>query len=547
MLPDNKLSAIIKYKLPEFVRDEHEMFVAFVQSYVEFLEQEGNYLHYMERFQRNLDVDRADDDFLDKYLKEFATTFPRKTKLPTNQLLKLMREFYLAKGSEDSFRFIFTILFDADIDIIYPRELMYIPSSGDYSADILAYITGENWFKLRIDNNDLNAFIEGQSSGASAVIDSITSTYVNGAQVNRLEISSYDGKFTPGETVTLTVDDTAVTETIYGSLASIKVVDGGTNYKIDDTLTIIDSTSGTRAKAHISQLEKGPLNQVTIVNAGTGYEVGDTVKAVSVLGSDGYGFRAKVYEVGLNGEIVRVRVEDGGYEYRKKTLGNIRSVNGSGAILELNGDDVGKIKSIEVIDGGVNYSDPNTITIQIDTDDGVDAVLEPQLDGMFITPKRYRNEKSTPSGNSKLMDSYYYQQFSYVIASNESPHNWLGIVKRIAHPAGTQLFGMYQLRSSVDVLVSIAEGGQTAISRNLRFLFEIDLQQPFSTVSQRTLLRYSENNCQLGLVLGDLDDMKFLDSFNWVIGDFAEVTVGDVIGNCTPKLEKQDSANITIT
>lgn len=544
---DSKLSAIINYKLPEFVRDEHDMFVAFVKAYYEFLEEDGNWLSYMERYQRNLNVDIADDDFIEQYVKEFASTFSQKALIPTDQLLKLIREFYLSKGSEDAFRFVFTILYGTDIDIIYPREYLFIPSSGEYTSDVIIYITGTNWFKLNIDNDDLSAFITGSTSAETAVIDTIVSTYIGGQQILQLEISSYTGDFIPGEDVILTVDDTDVLETMYGAITYINVDDGGTNYKIDDTIEITDTGSGQRAKAKVSRIEKGQLTDVTITDPGTGYSVGDSVKAESVFESNGYGFRARVYEVGGSGEILSIRVEDGGYDYSKKTSGVVSSVGGTGAILSLNGDDIGKIKTITVTDGGINYSDAGTISINITSDKGVGAVLVPVLGGVFTAPKRYINEKSTPSGNSKILDSYYYQQFSYVIGSSISPHNWLGEVKRVAHPAGTQLFGMYKLDQEIDISIELAPGLGRTISIYLTFMNFGDAELQFTSEQVRTLIRFSLDQCPLGLVVSDLDDMKFLPSFDWTIEPFADYTIADIESDCSVALGMQESSELTIT
>jgi len=544
---DSKLSAIIQYKLPEYVQSEHEVFVAFIKSYYELQEEEGNWLHYLERYQRNLDVDRADDDFLDQYLKEFATTFPKVTKIPSNQLLKLMREFYLTKGSEDSFRFIFTILYGVEIDILYPRELMYVPSSGDYASDIKCNITGNNWFKLNIDNDDLNASIVGATSDATAVIDSITSTYIDGQQILQMDISSHRGAFLPNEEVVLTVDDTEVSETMYGSVDQITVVDGGTNYKIDDVIDIVDAGTGQRAKAKISTIVHGELTEVTISNAGTGYVVGDLIKAENVLESNGYGFQAHVYEVGGSGEIVRVRVTAGGYEYSKTTTGKIKTSGGTGAVLDINGNDIGKIKTITVTDGGIDYSNVGTISINITSDEGFGADLTPVLNGIFSAPKQYRNSKSMPSGYSKIMDSYYYQQFSYVIGSSVSPHEWLGQVKRIAHPAGTQLFGMYQLRSFFEVVITLPPVTVSTISFMLNLVSEGIIDIPLTVDPIRVLIRSMDTNCQLGLTMSHLDEMKFYVAFDYTIGDFLDQSISDIEGNCTELLEKQDGSDITIT
>lgn len=544
---DKKISSIIQYKLPDYIRDDYPMYVAFVQAYVEFLEEEGNVLHYMERFKRNLDPDLADDDFLERYRLEFANTFPQVTQIPTNQLLKLMKEFYLAKGSEDSFRFIFTILYNTDIDIIYPREYMYVPSSGEYASDVVIYITGDNWFKLNFDNDDLAASIEGINSASTAVIDTITSTYINGQLVLKLELSSYDSDFEVGEQVILAVEDAEVSETVYGAVVGLTIDDGGTNYELDDEITITDSLNGTRAKAKITKLARGPLDQVIINNAGTGYAVGDLVKAEPVVGSNGYGFRARVYEVGGSGEIVRVRIEHGGYNYGKTALASIRSSGGSGASLTLNGDNIGKIERVQVTDGGIDYASAGTVTVSVASDNGVNADLTPVINTVFTEPKRYLDTRSTPSGISKIQDSYYYQQYSYVIASDVSPDKWLGQVKRIAHPAGTQLFGMYRLYGEMDLSIVLANADPT-ITYTVNLENAIDLGFAFTSAEYIELEKYNNDSCPLGLTYSDLEDMKFLDTFDWTVGDFADVTLNDVYTTgCATQTEKQESSVITIT
>ena len=73
----DKISSIVQYTLPEFVVDEYSLFTLFIKSYYEFMEEEGNALNFIERFQDSLDIDQADDDFVVEYLQEFADTFPK--------------------------------------------------------------------------------------------------------------------------------------------------------------------------------------------------------------------------------------------------------------------------------------------------------------------------------------------------------------------------------------------------------------------------------------------------------------------------------------
>ena len=57
-----------------------------------------------------------------------------------------------------------------------------------------------------------------------------------------------------------------------------------------------------------------------------------------------------------------------------------------------------------------------------------------------------------------IQDSYYYQDFSYIIKSKVSIHRWRNIVKSIIHPAGLELFG--------DLLLSDDDDGITDVYVN---------------------------------------------------------------------------------
>lgn len=550
-MQQDKISAILQYQLPDFVREDHELFVAFVKAYYEWMEEEGNVMYFLERFYDNQDVDLADEEYVDQFVAELAVTFPKNKLISTPQLLKIIKEFYIAKGSEQSFRFLFTILYDAEITIQHPQIFLHKSSNGKYLANDFAYITGDNEFKiddmLNESPENIAAEIEGVTSGAKAVIDTIVTTFILNQKVLKLDISSYQGAFIPDEEVYLRVNNTTVKEKIYGVINQLYVTDGGTNYKLDDEVTITDSGNGQRAKAKIKRLDKGGLDVVTITNGGTGYEVGDQVKAVKIVDSAGYGFAAQVHSVDGGGAITAIQVTNPGYDYSKKTTAYVIGA-GTGAVIELNGERIGKILEMEVFDSGLNYSDPNTITVTIDSDEGINADLTPVLTGVFNEPKSYQNQDDFPSNYSRILDSYYYQNYSYVIQSKISPHEWLGTIKRIAHPAGMQLFGSLLIETVFDISIMLAPGVSTSLSRTISFFTEFDISDsPQYDVDYLTLIRENFDACGIDLTMGDLENMKFLDTFNWTIEVFQDNTINDVITPCQQPMEYMENSEITIT
>ncbi len=54
-------------------------------------------------------------------------------------------------------------------------------------------------------------------------------------------------------------------------------------------------------------------------------------------------------------------------------------------------------------------------------------------------------------GNQKILDSYYYQDYSYLVKSKTPIDIWRSLIKETTHPAGFQLFGEVLLESSAEI------------------------------------------------------------------------------------------------
>ena len=93
------LSSLVASQLPEFVREDNQTFVAFIEAYYEYLQNTtGNDLKTLG------DLDTTLDSFIKYFKKEVAVNFPQ-TVVNERFLLQHMKDHYLAKGSEASFKF----------------------------------------------------------------------------------------------------------------------------------------------------------------------------------------------------------------------------------------------------------------------------------------------------------------------------------------------------------------------------------------------------------------------------------------------------------
>ena len=131
---------------------------------------------------------------------------------------------------------------------------------------------------------------------------------------------------------------------------------------------------------------------------------------------------------------------------------NTRDTRGQGASLTVGELSTGAIKKVSVSDAGVGYtSDPN-----IDTSDIGDgnAIIIPNRSGFVDYPGKFNSADGFISDIIKIQDSFYYQDFSYVLKSEIQTNDFRDLVKSFVHPAGWYVFG------ELTIILSMALGIQ---------------------------------------------------------------------------------------
>ena len=75
-ISNNKTSLLISSQVPQFVKDDHETFVLFLQDYYKFLEQNGQVGNVSKNFTQYKDADIAEGEFLQKLYDNFIKLLP---------------------------------------------------------------------------------------------------------------------------------------------------------------------------------------------------------------------------------------------------------------------------------------------------------------------------------------------------------------------------------------------------------------------------------------------------------------------------------------
>lgn len=123
------LSAVVSRQLPEHIREDYPTFVAFVEAYYEYLQAQGV------DFSTIRDIDRTLESFVDQFKKELAYNLPNITQ-NERFLLQNVKDQYLAKGSEGSYKLLFKLLFGKEVELVYPGRSMLRASDGRWNQEI---------------------------------------------------------------------------------------------------------------------------------------------------------------------------------------------------------------------------------------------------------------------------------------------------------------------------------------------------------------------------------------------------------------------------
>jgi len=101
--------------------------------------------------------------------------------------------------------------------------------------------------------------------------------------------------------------------------------------------------------------------------------------------------------------------------------------------------------------------------------DEISTVFVPQIKSFYDNLGFYSSDKGKIGANSqRLTDSYFYQDYSYVIKSNTSIDVWRELIKETTHPAGFQLFGEMKIDSEGQITMPSEQHAiQTFVSISL--------------------------------------------------------------------------------
>ena len=265
-------------------------------------------------------------------------------------------------------------------------------------------------------------------------------------------------------TATVLFDDATKT------IQSVRIDTVGSNY-VNPKVYVLDA-DGSGAIFKATQ-QDGKLFSITVENPGKGYTYAPTIQ---VIESD-----VELYaESDTIGTPQSVRIIDNGGAYHldqtvasevtsKYTL-SLRNFNGSFQKGELvtqtiNGTEVMRARIAEYKDGsnlvkveqlqGIIRENVSLVGYTSRASGTVKAIFvstfKTNISSFFDNLGYYTSDKGRLGvANQKLTDSFFYQDYSYVVKSKTSIEQWRDLIKATTHPAGFKLFGQVDIEATAN-------------------------------------------------------------------------------------------------
>lgn len=109
----------------------------------------------------------------------------------------------------------------------------------------------------------------------------------------------------------------------------------------------------------------------------------------------------------------------------------------------------GAIVSVTILDSGYGYQEGDTIELISNTNPSIAGGVV-ALGRHGHDAGRWRDTKSFLNSNKYIQDSFYYQDYSYETKTSMAFNQYSDILKRLWHPAGTELFGKISVAMEID-------------------------------------------------------------------------------------------------
>ncbi len=243
-----KLSNLVKNQFPDFYKEDGDNFLAFIEGYYEYLEQNGKLTDAIQNIQDYKSIDTTLDEYIDYFQNTLLPSVPHNVVSDKRLLAKYVKYFNISRGTLSSYKLLFRSIYNEDIEVNYPADQMLKVSDGDWRLD--QYLVAA--FDKRIFGL-IGKIIVGETSTAEALVEDVVGRVVRNRDVLQIVLSNVRGEFQNLEPITLkNPDGSGDSFNIEAGISSLDLVTFGGEYKRGDVVDIISDDTGSLGKVVIS-------------------------------------------------------------------------------------------------------------------------------------------------------------------------------------------------------------------------------------------------------------------------------------------------------
>ena len=516
---NEKISELVNSQLPEYIRSDYTTFVAFLEYYYKFLEQDQGALELVQNARQYSDIDKTTSSFVNYFLANYANDLPISLQVNKSLLIKKIEGLYKAKGSTLSIETLFKVLYDTVATTSHPYDFVLRPSDGKWSFRTSIRVLLTSGSVVNLQDRFLNLVKNNIAYTAEIV-------RVKSLATNLYEIfykSSVNVPFEIGDAVFVNSSSgTIFTGTVKPTTTSYQVSFGGTGFRVGEVFNL--TVGGQDTLVRITKVgANGSIQTVKFINYGYNYNSNFTITLSNALGvatSTKYfattagGFQESFTLVGIHSIADATRYFDSDYVTPFAYTGNLLS-------------SLTTTSQVLTSATTASASNPNDAIINF----FIGAVA--RYPGEYIATQGFLSEPDV-----RLQDRNLYQPFAYQVESELDISVFYDIVKKLVHQAGTNLFVNRALTTIANVSANVEVVSTKNVFTQLNRVFNIldsrayELQKPLANVLSISdsfisldVYKPVDDNVTVSESLGVVlylaafsDNVSILDTLGFVVG-----------------------------
>ena len=286
MAVNEKLSTLVKNQFPDFYKEEGPNFLAFMEAYYEYMEQNGKMTDAVRNLQSYQDINTTTEEYIEYFINTFLPSVPLDVAADKKIMVKYISQGNIARGTLASYKLLFRALFNEDVEVEFPADQILKVSDGDFRKDLyLVSPYDSNTYAF------IGKTVKGTESGAEALVEDIVRRVIRGKDLMQIILSNVKGTFNDKEPIRLLTDvsGSGHSTIVEAGINSVSIITAGGEYQQGDVVDLISADRGLFGKVVVTSIEdKGGTLTFTLQDGGSGYtsSINNGTK-IEFIGGDG--------------------------------------------------------------------------------------------------------------------------------------------------------------------------------------------------------------------------------------------------------------------